>query len=465
MNSYINKRRCQQIKKILYPCHGFLDDVKRILNDFNNENNLRYQCFLSLWQGLNFSCIHMGRQGNREAIEFMEEAWRLVLPHLFTPYTLPVRVGCMYLVYGLWCTQMARPKVCVRVSIKQWKVLCAFCEELKESDHLDVVYIFRLMKDVEHTFQIVADSHYDINKDVYDENYDDFDLEYQQELELQYRKELGKKQNMFEFLVGESLHNYLNADDLVDQLNEAQKKYIEHKPQLKKELMKNCTNPSQIETIRSSLDMIDEKSLDEFNLVKKQGCDALPKKNGNSQTSSSFDALNRDELHKHAAEQIHIDQTLRDIDRLIREHRMSGDAVAVQSDADQHVVVDGPEDARPSMVVFNKFMNPNRKASDVPLPAPAPSAGPLLEPVARKKGKKAAKGPPKKRGRKPKTEKGKNAVSVSPAPAVSSVAAESSNVPVAKTASPSEGTSAVVGKPTKKAPGKKRGRKKKVVKS
>ena len=82
-------------------------------------------------------------------------------------------------------------------------------------------------QDVEHTFQIVADSHYDINKDVYDENYDDFDLEYQQELELQYQKELGKKQNMFEFLVGESLHNYLNSDDLVDEMHEAQKKYIE----------------------------------------------------------------------------------------------------------------------------------------------------------------------------------------------------------------------------------------------
>ena len=45
---------------------------------------------------------------------------------------------------------------------------------------------------------------------------------------------------------------------------------------------------------------MDEKSLDEFNFIKKQGCNALPKKTGNSQTSSNYDALNHDELHKEA---------------------------------------------------------------------------------------------------------------------------------------------------------------------
>ena len=83
------------------------------------------------------------------------------------------------------------------------------------------------MQDNQHTFQIVADSIFDINKDVYDENYDDMDLEYQQELQLEYQREAGKKQEMFEFLVGDSLHNYLNVDDTVDQLNEAHQKYIE----------------------------------------------------------------------------------------------------------------------------------------------------------------------------------------------------------------------------------------------
>ena len=173
--------------------------------------------------------------------------------------------------------------------------------------------------------------------------------------------------------------------------------------------------------------------------------------------------------NRFSAEQIHIDQTLRDIDQIIQEHQMSGDAINVQSNADQHIVVDRIEDTatRPSMVVFNKFIDPNRKASDIPLPAaPTPSAGPLLKPVARKKkGKKAAdgKGPPKKRGRKPK--KDKIAVSVSSAPAVGSVAADSSKVPVAKDASLRDETSVVVERPTKKVPGKKRGRKKKTVKN
>ena len=47
---------------------------------------------------------------------------------------------------------------------------------------------------------------------------------------------------------------------------------------------------------------VDEKSLDNFNFIKSQASNARPKKTGKSQKSSSYDALNRDVLHREAGQ-------------------------------------------------------------------------------------------------------------------------------------------------------------------
>ena len=72
----------------------------------------------------------------------------------------------------------------------------------------------------------MACSDYDVNKDVYDENDDGFDLmeHHQQELDAMHAH-VGR--SMFEYLVNDSLHNYLNVDDIVDDLNDTHQKYIE----------------------------------------------------------------------------------------------------------------------------------------------------------------------------------------------------------------------------------------------
>ena len=122
-----------------------------------------------------------------------------------------------------------------------------------------------------------------------------------------------------------------------------------------------------------------------------------------------------------SAEQIHVEQTLRDIDQLFEDNpRVSRDAIGVQNDEDQHIVVDQnrQEEITPSQKIFRKFMDPGRKAADVPLPAPTPSAGRLLEPKK--------KGAPKKRGRKIKSAEEKMAEMLSSA--ASTAPAKSSKV-------------------------------------
>ena len=120
-------------------------------------------------------------------------------------------------------------------------------------------------------------------------------------------------------------------------------------------------------------------------------------------------------------------QTLRDIDQLFEDNpRVSRDVIDVQSDGDQHIVVDRretEEEITPSQKIFKKFMDPDRKAADIPLPAPTPSAGPLLKLKPKKKG------PPKKRGRKIKSAEEKMAELLSSAPRATSTPAKGSKVP------------------------------------
>ena len=119
-------------------------------------------------------------------------------------------------------------------------------------------------------------------------------------------------------------------------------------------------------------------------------------------------------------------QTLRDIDQLFEDNpRVSRDVIDVQSDGDQHIVVDRretEEEITPSQKIFKKFMDPDRKAADIPLPAPTPSAGPLLKLKPKKKG------PPKKRGRKIKSAEEKMAELLSSAPRATSTPAKGSKV-------------------------------------
>ena len=145
---------------------------------------------------------------------------------------------------------------------------------------------------------------------------------------------------------------------------------------------------------------------------------------------------------------------------------MTGDTILVQNDADQHIVVDQnrqiePEDTvtRPSLEIFKKFIDSDRKAADIPLPVPSPATGPLLLPAGgKKRGRKAAdgKGPPKKRGRKAKTVEERMAALISSVSYSSSTASESSNVPAANGQAP-----VVAKKQGVKAPGKITGNKKK----
>uniref|UniRef100_A0A8C0HC35 Small nuclear RNA activating complex polypeptide 1 n=1 Tax=Chelonoidis abingdonii TaxID=106734 RepID=A0A8C0HC35_CHEAB len=72
----------------------------------------------------------------------LDLAWRYFLP----PYTFQIRVGALYLLYGLYSTQLCKPKQKIRVALKEWLEVQRFQQDLINAQHYDAAYIFRKLR-------------------------------------------------------------------------------------------------------------------------------------------------------------------------------------------------------------------------------------------------------------------------------------------------------------------------------
>ncbi|KAM4014313.1 snRNA-activating protein complex subunit 1 isoform 2-T4 [Anomaloglossus baeobatrachus] len=81
-----------------------------------------------------------------ECNRFSREVLSVASAYFLPPYTFQIRVGAMYLLYGLYNTQLCQPKQKIRVSLKDWADVEQFHQELISAQHLDAVYIFRQMR-------------------------------------------------------------------------------------------------------------------------------------------------------------------------------------------------------------------------------------------------------------------------------------------------------------------------------
>lgn len=100
------------------------------------------------------SMIFSGRQTQREVREFIDECFKLATRFWMPPYSFQVRIGSLYLLYGLYETQPYIPRIQIRVTLPQWLNALDFLEQSKTQGHLDVEYIFNTMR-VENCFQFV----------------------------------------------------------------------------------------------------------------------------------------------------------------------------------------------------------------------------------------------------------------------------------------------------------------------
>ncbi|XP_071158854.1 snRNA-activating protein complex subunit 1-like isoform X2 [Mytilus edulis] len=72
--------------------------------------------------------------------------WLLSLKYVLPPYNFQVRVGGLYLLYGLFNQQPLVRKVRIRVTPEKWKEIIEFQTEARRQQHLDVNYVFQRLR-------------------------------------------------------------------------------------------------------------------------------------------------------------------------------------------------------------------------------------------------------------------------------------------------------------------------------
>ncbi|XP_044292801.1 snRNA-activating protein complex subunit 1 [Varanus komodoensis] len=125
---------------------GLRPDCEALLRRFQEAESVRYEDFVSVWREKRFHTIFYGKIRTLEQIKFTREALALVWPYFLPPYTFQIRVGALYLLYGLYNTQLCQPKEKIRVALKDWSEVAKFQQELLEAEHYDAAYIFRKLR-------------------------------------------------------------------------------------------------------------------------------------------------------------------------------------------------------------------------------------------------------------------------------------------------------------------------------
>lgn len=125
---------------------------------------------LSLLLSLFLSSLHpsSGMTTNREKRPFSRLVFTTVYDYYLPPYSFQIRVGALYMFYGLYFTQPAWPKekvlqwtlssslcslVCVTscissflsqiwIALKDWICIQQFVSDAVSCQHLDVVYVY-----------------------------------------------------------------------------------------------------------------------------------------------------------------------------------------------------------------------------------------------------------------------------------------------------------------------------------
>uniref|UniRef100_A0A8C8ZLB6 Small nuclear RNA activating complex polypeptide 1 n=1 Tax=Prolemur simus TaxID=1328070 RepID=A0A8C8ZLB6_PROSS len=125
---------------------GLQTDCEALLSRFQETDSVRFEDFTELWRNMKFGTIFCGRMRNLEKNMFTKEALALAWRYFLPPYTFQIRVGALYLLYGLYNSQLCQPKQKIRVALKDWDEVLKFQQDLINAQHFDAAYIFRKLR-------------------------------------------------------------------------------------------------------------------------------------------------------------------------------------------------------------------------------------------------------------------------------------------------------------------------------
>ncbi|XP_077092552.1 snRNA-activating protein complex subunit 1b [Siphateles boraxobius] len=118
-------------------------DCEELLARFQATESVRYEQFLEVWREMNFSSIFYGKPEANERRCFTRLIMSVASPYFFPPYTFQIRVAGLYLLYGLFNSQLITPKEKIRIALKDWQDAMQFQRDAVNAQHYDVVYVFR----------------------------------------------------------------------------------------------------------------------------------------------------------------------------------------------------------------------------------------------------------------------------------------------------------------------------------
>ncbi|NXL89280.1 SNPC1 protein, partial [Alectura lathami] len=87
-----------------------------------------------------------GRMRALERNQITKKTLELVQQYFLPPYAFQIRVGALYLLYGLYNTQLCEPKQKIRIALKDWPEVQRFLQDLISSQHYDAAYVFRTLR-------------------------------------------------------------------------------------------------------------------------------------------------------------------------------------------------------------------------------------------------------------------------------------------------------------------------------
>lgn len=118
-------------------------DVEELLARFQQADTVRYEAFSAVWREMKLSDVSfgIGRAGNMK--RFARTTLATAMKYFLPPYNFQIRVAGLYLMFGFYHTQLAVPKVQIRIPLRDWPSVQNFLRDSADSGHLDVIYIYR----------------------------------------------------------------------------------------------------------------------------------------------------------------------------------------------------------------------------------------------------------------------------------------------------------------------------------
>lgn len=120
-----------------------VEDVEELLARFQHTDTVRYEVFSAIWREMKLSDISFGIGRAGDMKRFARTTLATAMKYFLPPYSFQIRVGGLYLLYGFYHTQLAHPKVQIRIPLRDWPSVQNFLRDSLESSHLDVLYIYQ----------------------------------------------------------------------------------------------------------------------------------------------------------------------------------------------------------------------------------------------------------------------------------------------------------------------------------